>query len=657
MKKIKILTLILCCTMLTSTGCDSIISSDDSTGKEETQIETCDITIEEGEHGVVKANSEKIEKGDSVTFTFTADEGYVIDTLTINGNMFAVDGKSVTIADVQEELNVSYSFVRSDVVVSLETNTEQELADINVTAGKMYGLIPTPSVPEGKMFAGWYTKEGMLVSSSNYVTNKKPHTLYARWRELDMNCHQKVMPYSITVAYYDEYALSLGISFHTDEKPYDSVVQYCEGEAFVETSAVTVPAVFTEWENEYVSQAVLDSLEYGKTYTYRVGDATCGVWSNEYTLKTRNENAKEISFVYVTDTQQTVNNANTKIEECDWAKVMQDADSRFDFDFIVHGGDMVNYGSHTSYWKEMLGDVEQWLGSYPLVFTMGNHETTDYYAANVANLFQSMFNINYPEQSGANNGAYYSLDIGALHLIVIRAGDYFTRKDKKLSPEQIAWLREDAVKDDANEKTKWRVAVVHEAPIVPLSQTPTSNNHMAAMRQETMQLFRDIQLDLVLTGHNHFNATSYPLDYTDEITDFDGDGYTDYVEIVTDNASAVEKNGENVTIYENYISGEQGTVFHELAATGRQYKTISAFTTDSIAEAYKKWVYWQNLGVGGAGQAFSGDSKAYSFYDYITVTENTLTVKTYGVNYETIYDYTKENGERSKYFAGFTLSK
>ena len=222
----------------------------------------------------------------------------------------------------------------------------------------------------------------------------------------------------------------------------------------------------------------------------------------------------------------------------------------------------------------------------------------------------------------------------------------------KFTREQVNWLTEDLARANADEKTAWNVILMHEGIVRPISQEPSYTNHSAANRKELMKIFRDGKVDLVLYGHDHFHATSYPLDFLDDDkTDLDKDGYADYIrKISAERKTEKNEKGEEIVFYEGYRSGEQGTVFHEVGSANRQFN--ATFHHDTEEADKEKWVYHDSLKSGGSNRLF-GDSKAYAFYDYVEVTENIITVRSYALNYE---DWC---GEKigGKFIYGFRLCK
>jgi hypothetical protein len=75
------------------------------------QSEAYTITASAGEHGSIDPEGEVIvDEGDSVTFTFEADEGYEIDKVIVDGEEIEVVGNSYTFENVTGNHSISVSF-------------------------------------------------------------------------------------------------------------------------------------------------------------------------------------------------------------------------------------------------------------------------------------------------------------------------------------------------------------------------------------------------------------------------------------------------------------------------------------------------------------------------------------------------------------------
>lgn len=611
------------------------------------------VNVTQGANGTVSTDKTSVEKGGNLKVTMTPEAGYIPETLHVNGKAIEVSGEEVTLCDVQENLEIGAIFADADVTVSFVSDISEEIfGDKEVVYGGKYGDLPLAKSykseangDEVNVFKGWNCN-GVLVTSDTIVFEKSDHTLEAVYEKVGESDLMLRKPYSLTVAYYDAYALSLGISFHTKGAPYMPVIQISEGDTFDESTAETYICDTRSWETEYVNQTALNDLEFGKTYTYRAGDYGADMWSESYTITTRDGGA-ETSYIYLADTQQPETNAGTGVEITAGALMLEEAANRFDADFIVHGGDLVDKGDNPEFWKEMLGDMGEILGRLPVVFVQGVHESSDYYCQNVTDLFESMFNVNYPQQSGADDGAYYSLDIGAMHLVVLRSNDVYFNGGK-ISQPQIDWLISDLASANENQQTVWNVVAIHEPLFYPGSQTANSQT----MRSQLMPVLREGKVDVVLQAYTHNSYMSYPLEYTEDanIRDFEDKQEWARVAVSAEQKSSTTVEGCELVCYDDYISGEEGTVFYEAGAGGPMRETKFAY--NDKADNLSKYPLIQDMYSGGNNCTFA-DGKSYSFYGYIEVTSESLTIRTYAFNEE---EYLASQAP-SKFVYGIQLTK
>ena len=100
------------------------------------------------------------------------------------------DWQSVTVEKNNDALGTAQLVCSPNyrnVTVTLDANGGSIACDeITVVYGSEYGTLPTPE-RENYRFSGWYTTRtgGRYISSSSFVTNGRPHTLYAHWSQLD----------------------------------------------------------------------------------------------------------------------------------------------------------------------------------------------------------------------------------------------------------------------------------------------------------------------------------------------------------------------------------------------------------------------------------------------------------------------------------------
>lgn len=130
----------------------------------------------------INSNSTYLEfeylKNNIVGYTLYADELYK--------NQIKEDSKITVFGD--HRLYIYYNTIKNNIYVSFDSNggTEPTKSQKKVEFGSRYGELPVTS-RVGYEFLGWYKSkiggEVAPITSGTYVTEKKSHILYARWKK------------------------------------------------------------------------------------------------------------------------------------------------------------------------------------------------------------------------------------------------------------------------------------------------------------------------------------------------------------------------------------------------------------------------------------------------------------------------------------------
>lgn len=619
------------------------------------------ISVSASAGGSLTAGAEKVRLGESVTFTITPSDGYLLAEFTINGGSMDVTDGSYTIPYVLSDIRAEATFVQTDFTVKFDAG-DTEVAPQSYVYGEIFGSLPQP-IAVGKRFVGWTDADGNAVTVADTV-QASHSVLTAVWSDITDAEKAALKPFSVTTAYHDMAATKYGVVWHTEIAPVTPVVQYVEGapenaENIFE-NAVVVAGESRKWLTEYTINAVLENLKYDTQYTVRMGDLSADVWSDTYTFTTRAEQPEEVKFFYVTDTQETyrienagsdynIGNVYDYIGDTYWAMTMKDAVTRFpDADFIAHGGDIVNYGAEPLYWREMLDSVDEYLFDLPILPVAGNHADAGWYSAGYET-FSRLFNIQFSDPETAKNGLYYSLDYGPMHFIALRSNDALSAGvNGKIGQKQINWLYADVATARRNPEIKWIVVMMHEGPMYLSGETYGPNNHQAQLRPQLMPIFDELDIDLVLYGHNHYYNSSYPLKWDAEVKG-NGSSLRDGISIVTN--ETIDFMLDNGDIVEQFVwtGNERGTVLHQTGTAGPQVD--SGFSYTDQQDALDAWTYYRAIFSGAKG-CIEPD-KAFTMYSYIEVTADTLTLRSYGV--DAVAQASQMSLDNGRYLDGFQL--
>ena len=318
-----------------------------------------------------------------------------------------------------------------------------------------------------------------------------------------------IIPEQITLSYYDEDCTKLGIIWHSEWKTQNPAVQVVEGVTNDFSSAVVYKGDTNIGSGDANSRSVITDLEYGKTYSYRVGDIS-GFWSEPSTFTMREEDPDGFTFVCFTDTQSQSDSGAGDYFNLAWRTVT----GAYDVDFAVHCGDVVE-SVDTRSWREMLETSSDYLRNIPIMAVSGNHETS-YAGYDGYKMQYNHFNTHMPEQASVEKGYFYSFTYGDVHFVMLNSNCQGTADDS-LSDEQINWLRADLEENDAN----WTIAVMHH----PVYSTGTGSSDrwedpmVIAMRAQLAPIFTEYGVDMVLTGHDHVYYCTKPIGSSENIID------------------------------------------------------------------------------------------------------------------------------------------
>lgn len=384
---------------------------------------------------------------------------------------------------------------------------------------------------------------------------------------------------SVILSLYDTQNNSYSVTWHTTEKDCPTV-EIIDEESM---TSRTVSAYCDEGNSDFVNRAVFYNLDYGKEYTYSIyNSAGTQIYTSDF--KTGEEAPESITFMHISDTQDEDYNGTV------WAELMDDAYQHTDnIDFILHTGDMVQYGGNEELWSKMISNVENYVSSVPTMLTSGNHSYWNDYTDGATEIEYKHTTVNLPEQD-CENGIYYSFDYGDVHFIVLSSGD---SGKTGVGKEQREWLKNDLAATDK----KWKIVAIHNPLYSPGKYGSSSDRNKIARSQQIKlgEIFNEYGVDLVLQGHDHVFALTKPMDEKRNPIE---------CKIVT------EKIGDEEF---NYFENPQAPVYLMSAAGGSQnreavdtYEPLWFESTKSIPEN----------SAGYSVITVSGDRLTSTFYEY-----------------------------------------
>lgn len=286
----------------------------------------------------------------------------------------------------------------------------------------------------------------------------------------------------------------------------------------------------------------ISGLEAGKTYYYRVGDASKNWWSQGGTL-TASDGSDETTFVHIGDPQsQSAAQYNT------FATLIEKAYEMYDSDFIIDTGDNVDHGDNFRQWQWFLDGASDTLMNTVLMSASGNHEDKGTNAID-----KNFVYSNVPEQD-VTTGIYCSFDYNNVHFAILNTNNL--DDDDSLNDEQVEWLKEDMKSSDAD----WKFVAFHKA--MYSNGSHYKDDDVCEIRDELCKLMPELGIDMVFQGHDHVYMR------TDSMVN-------NWVEKVA--TSTTEFNGKQYTVKEN----PQGTVYVISGCSGvKVYKQKDSSLTD-----------------------------------------------------------------------------
>jgi predicted phosphodiesterase len=289
----------------------------------------------------------------------------------------------------------------------------------------------------------------------------------------------------------------------------ETEIQYAKADGFTgfEAADVVKKSASRETSDGEYHKVVLEGLEPGTTYKYRVGSTADDVWSDTYSFTTESESVTSFTFIGVSDPQG--------INETDYSYYKLTLDSAFnaypDAEFVINCGDMVDTGTSDEQGSMFFDASLPYSAERPLMTVIGNHETrgdgVNKYRLHFNNpqnaVGLGIYDSNDPNVTLASlyntDNTVYSFDYGNAHFAVLNTGsDWYDMTE--LLNMQKQWLINDL---NATDK-KWKILVLHRGVY-------TSYYSHDDVRNAYLEIIDTAEVDLVLQGHEHLYMRTYPM--------------------------------------------------------------------------------------------------------------------------------------------------
>ena len=339
------------------------------------------------------------------------------------------------------------------------------------------------------------------------------------------------------------------------------------------SDATTYTVTGTASENMsgyYIYQTTMDNLEEGVTYAYQVSNK--GTKSDIYTFTT-GEDDNEFSFAVAGDPQIGAG-LTTSSDEEGWEETLDTiaSESEFDgIDFLLSVGDQVDECEDEDQYEAFL--EHDLLYNLPIVTVIGNHDR---------NSIAFSEHFNYPNDSvyGSSTGGndYYFVYENVLFMVL--------NSNNTSTAEHKAFM-EEAIEATADQDISWKVVTFHHS-IYSVAYHAVQDS-IIERREELVPVFEELDIDVVLMGHDHVYCRTYMMDEFDPVTDTDEYDDTDYSSITnTDDILYVTFNSASGSKY--YII-QSGYDFEYAAVMKQNYSRnislVNVSDTEFTVTTYK----------------------------------------------------------------------
>lgn len=216
---------------------------------------------------------------------------------------------------------------------------------------------------------------------------------------------------------------------------------------------------------------MLTNLLPGTDYYYKIVP-----YKEVYRFRTAPEFTDSVSFIVLGDTRSDSISHQAVVDRI----------AQYDFDFLIHAGDLVVYGDDTDAWRKFFNIECAIISKMLFIPTIGNHERPYWQYDTLLAL------------PGAEY--YYSVNYGNCHIICLNT-------EMQLTGPQRNWLINDLIETRQNPLIDWIFVTLHRPPY-------SSGSHGSQMdvRNAWCSIFSRYGVDIVFCGHDHSYERTRPID-------------------------------------------------------------------------------------------------------------------------------------------------
>ncbi len=281
------------------------------------------------------------------------------------------------------------------------------------------------------------------------------------------------------------------------------------GEMPADAGVYTVTGNTTNKPGYYNYQTTVTALSPNTTYAYQLVNGTTK--SEVKTFTTTGSG----SFTFAVAGDPQIGASGNRINDTDgWEKTLNILGSRSEFsdvDFLLSAGDQVNTASDE---KQYDGYLEHnTLYNLPMATVIGNHDSG-------SGAYSEHFN--HPNESTkgmtAAGGDYYFVYNNVLFMAL--------NSNNTSTAEHKAFM-EQAIRKTEGQNIEWKVVTFHHSIYSVASHS--IEDSIITRREELVPIFQELDIDVVLMGHDHVYCRTYMMDGLNPVTDasvYDNEDYS-----------------------------------------------------------------------------------------------------------------------------------
>jgi hypothetical protein len=267
------------------------------------------------------------------------------------------------------------------------------------------------------------------------------------------------------------------------------------GTDFPAAKATSIPAVSGETTaggGQRSQKATISGLQENTAYVYRVGSAAA--WSKAYDLKTQAFSG-DYNFLLFGDPQIGAS-GDVANDQLGWQKTLDSATTKFPkSEFLFSAGDQVEHAANETEYDAFLAPDQ--LRSLPLSPINGNHDVG-------SKAYEQHYNVpNFDSKSGAATSATSS---GGDHWYIFKDVLYIILNSNSQDTASHKAFVEKVVAEQGD-KVKWKIVGFHHS--IYSVAAHANDTDIIARRAALPTILSDVDIDLVLMGHDHVYTRSY----------------------------------------------------------------------------------------------------------------------------------------------------